>query len=61
MSEKGKQLYMRLNLLTKQLEVYRRYPEEFEKVLGRLGTQQWLDSVLDEMNYINRELKKLGE
>jgi hypothetical protein len=61
MSERGKRLKMRLELLTKQLEVYRRYPEEYEKALGMKGIQQWLDDVLDEMIYINRELKKLGE
>ena len=60
MNQKEKDLRQRLDLLFKQLELYHRYPEEFIKPLGNTGVQEWLDGVLDEINWINKQLNKLN-
>lgn len=61
MSEKGKQLRQRRNLLYQQLEIYRGDPESFLKALGEKGIEDWLNRVLDEINDIARLLRELGE
>ncbi|MEZ4933496.1 MAG: hypothetical protein R2788_15420 [Saprospiraceae bacterium] len=54
-----KQLKQRLSILFQQLELYRRYPEDFEKALGKRGIEEWLNEVLDEINETNQKLNNI--
>ena len=56
MTRKEKELRQRLAVLFQQLELYNRYPEEFEKPLGKSGTEEWLNRVLDEIKLIKDAL-----
>lgn len=47
MTDFEKKLRQRLALLFQQIELYRRYPEEFEKALGYKGSEDWLNQALD--------------
>ncbi len=58
MTDREKQLRLRLALLYQQIELFRRYPEDFEKALGKKGTEEWLNRTLDQIIQIRKELEK---
>jgi hypothetical protein len=60
MTNKEKQLRQRLALIYQQIELLRRYPEEFQKALGKKGTDEWLDRTLDEANDIRRKIHEIN-
>jgi hypothetical protein len=50
---------LRLKVLYAQLALIDKYEKEFIEKEGRRGVEAHRDEILDEINYINRELKKL--
>lgn len=48
----------RFVLLKQQLELIEQYPEWFDKTLGKKGTEDFINSVLDEMIIIIQKLKE---
>ncbi|MCB0519937.1 MAG: hypothetical protein H6577_20265 [Lewinellaceae bacterium] len=60
MTDKEKQLRQLLALYYQQIELFRRYPEEFEKALGKKGTEEWLDRTLDKVIRTRKELEEFG-
>jgi hypothetical protein len=60
MTNREKQLRQRLALLFQQLELYRRYPEDFHKALGIKGTAEWLNLTLDEVIEKRKEIEELS-
>ena len=59
MTEREKQLRQLLALYYQQIELFRRYPADFEKALGKKGTEEWLDRTLDKVVRIRKELEEL--
>ena len=50
---------LRLNVLYTQLAIIDLYEAEFIRKEGRRGVEEHRDEILDEINYINRKLKKI--
>ncbi|MBK8568223.1 MAG: hypothetical protein IPN76_34195 [Saprospiraceae bacterium] len=61
MTSREKRLQQRLALIYQQIELLRRYPEEFHKALGIQGTVEWLNERLDEINDIRKKLREINE
>lgn len=55
-----RQLKNRLKVLFQQLELMNRYPESFLENIGKRGIENTIDDILDEINEINRALKKIN-
>ena len=55
--ENQKQALQRLDILKQQLTLTVLYPDDFLKKLGKRGTEELINDILDEMNEINKYLK----
>jgi len=60
LTNREKQLRQKLAIIYQQIELLRRYPEEFEKALGKKGIEEWLDKTLDEANEIRRRIREIN-
>lgn len=47
----------RLTILFQQLEMIRLYPDSFHENLGKRGTKEFIDEILDEINLHRQALK----
>ena len=55
--ENQKQALQRLKILKQQLTLTILYPKAFLKQLGKDGTDEFINNILDEMNVIYKYLK----
>jgi hypothetical protein len=55
-----KDILQRLKSLSDQLILIHQYRDEFLKIEGRRGLENRIDSILDEMNELNKQLKELS-
>jgi hypothetical protein len=53
-----KDILQRLKSLSDQLKLIHLYKDEFLKIEGRRGVENRIDSILDEMNELNKKLKE---
>lgn len=49
----------RLEILKQQLSLITKYKNHFEEVLGRVGVSDFVDTILDEIIYLEKERKNL--
>lgn len=49
-----KERNQRIESLKQQLTLMTLYREEFEEKLGKKGTQELIDSILDELSYLKK-------
>lgn len=54
-------LLNRKKFLFDYLELIHLYPDEFEKKHGEIGLRKEIDRILDEINIVERKLKKLND
>ena len=53
-----KELLQQIDLIKKQLTLMNIYPEEFEKVLGAAGVEQFVNERLDRLIYLQNKLEE---
>jgi len=56
-----REILQRRRLLEQQLTLINRYPEEFIERLGASGLEQFINEILDEMNYLKELLNNIDE
>ena len=49
-----KERKLRIESLKKQLQLITLYKEEFDEKLGKRGTQELIDAILDEISYLRK-------
>ena len=55
---KDKQRQKRIKVLKDQLTLVNLYPEHFLERLGKRGLEQYVNEILDEMNYHRNQLNE---
>ena len=53
-----KDILLRLKSLSDQLQLLHQYRDEFLRIEGRRGLERRIDSILDEMNELNKQLNE---
>ncbi|MEM6320632.1 MAG: hypothetical protein AAF960_23385 [Bacteroidota bacterium] len=49
---------LRQEVLKQQLTLINLYSDDFLERLGKKGLEHYIDEILDEMNYLDKQLKK---